>query len=207
MLVTRVTPVSKQKFEVEMEGQLTFVVYKGELSRYCILEGREIPREKYEDLMKELEKRAKLRTMHLLTRMDRTEAEIRRKLQKDGYPEELIEIAVSYVKSYHYLDDERYARQYLRSQVGKKSWRMAEQDLLRKGVSREHIMSARQEEEEEAITEEEQIRILAEKKLRGRKISNEKELQKLYGFLLRKGYPGGEVYRILQTYMETDSNC
>ena len=59
------------------------------------------------DLMKKqetekeiLEKRAKLRALHLLERMDRTEAELRSKLKLDMYPEDIIETVIQYEKGF-----------------------------------------------------------------------------------------------------------
>ena len=39
MTVTEIKAVTKQKFQVELDGQETFVLYRGELSRYGIEEG------------------------------------------------------------------------------------------------------------------------------------------------------------------------
>lgn len=47
--------------------------------------------------------------MHLLEDMDRSEAGLREKLKAGLYPEDLIEAAVTYVKSFGYLNDVRYA--------------------------------------------------------------------------------------------------
>ena len=62
-----------------------------------------------------LEKRAKLKAMHLLERMDRTEAELYTKLKRDLYPEDIIEIAMRYVKSFGYLGDVGYAKRFVES--------------------------------------------------------------------------------------------
>ena len=49
----------------------------------------------------------------LLQKKDYTEAELRRKLTEGEYPQEAVEEAVSYVKSFHYIDDERFCRAYI----------------------------------------------------------------------------------------------
>ena len=67
MLVTKIQAVTKQKYRIELDGQPAFVIYKGELSRYGIKEGQEIPGPVYQELVGQvLTKRAKLRAMHLL---------------------------------------------------------------------------------------------------------------------------------------------
>ena len=42
-----------------------------------------------------------------------TEKKLRQKLVEGKYPEDIIDIALAYVKSYGYIDDEAYARDYM----------------------------------------------------------------------------------------------
>ena len=95
--------------------------------------------EKSELELKEEARRAKLRALHLLTAMDRTEAKLREKLQA-SYCEEAVETAINYVKTYGYLDDERYVRVYIESKSRTKSRKQIEQELIfNKGVSKEAV--------------------------------------------------------------------
>ena len=66
-------------------------------------------------------KRAKLRAMHLLEDMDRTESALREKLRQGLYPSDVTEAAIEYVKSFGYLDDVRYAENFVRSRQNVKS--------------------------------------------------------------------------------------
>ena len=52
-------------------------------------------------------RRAKLRAIHLLEYRDRTEKDMRRKLQQGDYPPEVIDKTIEYLKSYGYIDDKR----------------------------------------------------------------------------------------------------
>ena len=52
---------------------------------------------------------AKKKAMSLLKYMDRTEWQLRDKLSLKGFSEGAIGEAIEYVKSFHYLDDYRYA--------------------------------------------------------------------------------------------------
>ena len=42
MIVTKTEAVTKTRYKVYIDGQFAFVLYKGELSRYQIREGKEI---------------------------------------------------------------------------------------------------------------------------------------------------------------------
>ena len=73
MMVTKIEQLTKTKFKVYLDGKFAFVLYKGELSRFGIREGVEIPEETVGKIRVEvILKRAKLRAMHLLADMDRT---------------------------------------------------------------------------------------------------------------------------------------
>ena len=87
-------------------------------------------------------KRAKLRAMHLLEDMDRTEASLREKLRQGLYPQNMIDMAIEYVKSFGYLNDARYAENFIRSRQNSKSRKEIQAALLQKGVSSELIGQA-----------------------------------------------------------------
>ncbi len=124
MTVTEIEPLSKIRFKVYLDGSFAFVLYKGELSRFSITAGAEISRETVEMIRREVVfKRAKLRAMYLLEDMDRTEAGLREKLRQGLYPEDAAEEAIQYVKSFGYLDDLRYAENFVRTRKGSKSRR------------------------------------------------------------------------------------
>ena len=72
--------------------------------------------------------------------MDRTEAQLREKLLQAEFSPELVEDAIAYVKSYGYIDDERYVRNYIEYRREQKSRRQLEQELqYRKGEPQELI--------------------------------------------------------------------
>ena len=80
MIITRVEPLTKTKFRIYIDGEPVFVLYRGELKRFNIAEEEEISEQTVEKINKDvLLKRAKLRAMHLLEDMDRTEKALRRR--------------------------------------------------------------------------------------------------------------------------------
>lgn len=201
--VKEITPVTKKKSKVILEGQPAFVLYRGELSRYRIREEQEISEETYREIIDEvLTKRAKLRLMHILTAQDRTETQLREKLAKDGHPPVVIDRAIEYVRSYHYIDDERYATQYLQSMSGKKSRRSIQFELERRGVDREIL--SRVFEECETESEENQIEALVRKRAGEPHRLDEKEYRRLYGFLARRGYSGSDISSVLSKFQHGD---
>lgn len=142
--------------------------------------------EKSEKEMKDEIRRAKLRALHLLTAMDRTEAQLREKLQA-SYNEEVVEAAVEYVKSFGYLDDERYVKVYIESKSRTKSRKQIEQELIfQKGVSREAVERGFETAELADISE------VIGKYMQKRKIDPEncdyEQKQKFFAYMMRKGF-------------------
>ena len=84
MTVTKIEPLSKTRYKVYLDGQFAFTLYKGELSRYHIAEESVIGDDIYDSLRLIVVKRAKLRAMHLLSDMGRTESQLRTKLKQGG---------------------------------------------------------------------------------------------------------------------------
>ena len=203
MRIVEVVPVTKTKYRVVTDEQLAFMLYKGELSRYRLKENGELSAEIFQEIFREiLVKRAKLRAMHLLTRMDYTEAELEKKLMKGEYTPQAVKIAMDYVRSYHYLDDERYVARYLSAYQGRKSRRQMQFELERKGIPREMIQRRQEamDDEEGGVDETNMIRQLLEKRCKHPKEADEKEKRRHYGYLLRKGFSSSEIQSVFREY-------
>lgn len=129
--------------------------------------------------------------------MDRTEAQLREKLLQAEFEPELVEQAIAYVKSFGYLDDERYVRNYIEYRKDQKSRRQLEQELqFRKGVSSELIRSVY--EKLEPADEKLLIRRQLQKKHYDPENCDEKQRQKLIAFLARKGFRTGDILAVLR---------
>lgn len=204
MTVTKIEPLTKIKFKVYLDGSFAFILYKGELSRFGIAAGEEIPEETVETIRRDVVfKRAKLRAMHLLEDMDRTEAGLREKLRQGLYPEDAAEEAVRYVKSFGYLDDSRYAENFVRSRKDRKSRREIQAALLRKGISADRIEAALEAcYSEEENGEEETVRKLLEKKKFSPEDPDEAQIRKIYAYLARKGFRYDTIRQVIQNYHE-----
>lgn len=199
MMITEIMPLehSKGKVQVSFDQAQPLVLYKGELRRFELEEHGTVSKEQYEQLYHEIVgKRVIKRAMHLLEKMDRTEDQLRKKLSEGGYPQELVEEAIAYVKSYHYIDDERYARTFVRLNQERKSAGRMKTDLLSRGISSDIIARALEEENETAP--ETLIRRLLEKKNFHPEAASAQETAKMYQFLLRRGFHGNEIMHVLK---------
>lgn len=200
MTVTMLSEVSASRVKVYIDEQPAFVLYKGELRKYGLREGEPIGEKIYEELIHEvLPKRAKLRCMNLIKSRDYTREQMKHKLEQGGYPEPVIEEALDYAASGRYIDDLRYAENFITCSHEKKSRRRIENDLLQKGISTETIARAwvQWENDGNVQDEAEQIRTLLAKKHFDAETADRKELQKMYAFLAGKGFDGDKIRRAL----------
>ena len=197
MEITKIQALTKQKYRIFLDGESAFAVYKGELSRYHLEEGAVLPPEVYEELVNRvLKKRATLRAMHILERTDKTEAQLRRKLEESEYPKEAVESAIAYVTSYGYLDDRRYAEHYIEWKKQGKGKARLKMELVQKGISREIIEEAL--ESTDFGETREMIRQIILKKRKTDIPMNEKEKQRIYGFLMRKGFSSSDILAVMR---------
>ena len=137
LLVTEVIPREKGRTSIRFDNGMEVLLYKGEVRKLGLQEQTVISREKYDEIIYEiLGTRAKKRAMFLLERMDRTEHQLRDKLMQNGYPAVCVDLAIDYVKKYHYIDDLRYATNYISYQQKRKSRQKLKIDLLTKGIDK-----------------------------------------------------------------------
>lgn len=201
MIVTALEELSASRSKVYIDGELAFVLYKGEQRSYHLSVGEEIAQKDYNEIMEEvLPKRAKLRAMNLLTKREYTEKQLRDKLRAGFYPQRIIEEALAYVAGFHYTDDLRYACDYITGHENVRSRRRIEQDLLGKGIERATLEQAwaRWEELGGSQDEDSMIRTLLEKRGYDAENGEIRERQKTYAFLVRKGFSGEAIRRVLK---------
>lgn len=201
MTVTAIREITKSRVLVSVDETFAFVLYKGELRLYHIKEGEPLKEEDYRTIMEEvLPKRAKLRAMNLLQGREYTTSQLRTKLQQGFYPPKIIEQAIDYVAGFHYIDDLRYAVDYITYHEDSRSRRRIEQDLQGKGILAATIEEAWQVWRENGGKQDEQamIRELLHKKHYNTEGETDwKERQKIYAFLARKGFSAEAIRKAI----------
>lgn len=207
MRVTGIEKGRSQKYDVYLNDQLVFSLYKGELRQYQIQEGDTISDSLYQKICHEvLEKRARARCLHLLDRMDRTESQLFRKLQEGNYPEEVIESVLASLRQAGYVDDERYARQFISTRVSRKSCRILTRDLMQRGISKDLIERVLEEGEE--FREEREVAMIltyADKRKVDPETATREELTRFYRFLMSKGFDGNTIQKGLRQLKEKNN--
>lgn len=206
MEITKIETTTTNKYKIYLDEEFAFVLYKGELSRYHIKEGGSLLEEEFLKMKKEVvTKRAKKRVLHLLEKMARSEEQIRIKLRQGYYTEDVIDEAIEYAKKFGYINDHNYARSYGQMKMNQKSKKEIYFGLLGKGIHKE-IVTEVLDELYQMEDESELIIKLIRKKLNKLENLDRKDIQKINGYLMRKGFAYDQIKdvmeKIVHEYME-----
>lgn len=197
VVIVSVEQLSKGTCRLHLDNGESWVLYSSELRACALAEGTVLTQMQYEQIRRDIiGKRAKKRAMHLLERMDRTEAELRKKLLESEYPEDLAEDAIAYVKSFHYVDDARYADCYVRLRGEGKSRGKLLAELQQKGVDRELASQVLSEYEGER-DEPQMIRELMQRRHYDPQTASLQEQRRMYGYLMRRGFQSTDIYKAI----------
>ena len=150
MRIERVESLDKRKCKVFTDEDFAFLLYNGELEKYGVCEGAVLEERTERELLDLLSRRAHERALNLLKVQDRTEGEMCRRLFQDGYPDSIVQETIGFLQEYHFVDDARYAANYLQVHGKRKSQAELKLYLQRKGISREIIREQLEETEHDS---------------------------------------------------------
>ena len=201
MRITAVERLTHRLNGVSVDGEPAFVLSDRELVRYGIAQDSDITPELYEKIISETEvPRVRIKVLNLLASMDRTEAELRRYLRKNHTSERIIDDTVQYLKSAHYLDDDRYTDSFIRSRIGSMSRREIWNRLAQKGIGKDSFDRIYEECCDDIIRpgESQSPERKAAVKALGKKIGTRttldpREKMKVFAYMFRKGFGRSDI--------------
>ncbi len=146
--------------------------------------GTEIAEERLNEIQTESESlRALDKALNFISLSKKTKKEVEDYLRKKGYLDGTIETVISKMSTYKFINDEEYAKDYVKSYSKRKGNKLLAMELKRKGVGDSEISEAIEERSDES----EGANAVAEKYLRGKEKTKENAV-KCYRYLLGKGF-------------------
>ncbi len=145
-------------------------------------------------------KRAQERALRLLGVRNRSTYEVRTRLERAGFEEEVVAEVISWLHHLDYLNDERFAREWVDSRLRHKPLgrRRLTYELIQKGIGREIIEEALQQVDSQA--ESQLATSLAYKQYgRMREPTWESVERKIYGYLTRRGFRSDAVRQAIES--------
>lgn len=201
MIITSRIPKGKTRCTITTDGGESFTVSVRDARLYGLEEGTEISASVLSLIREQLRKEILHESGILLGGRDYTEKRLTEKLLERDYPEDLVQEAVQSLKEARYLDDRRFAEQYLSAHLSDRSIARIRQDLAQRGVDNKLIDEAVSACSVEEIQEEElaQIRQLLKKRHYDPESADYAEQQKTAAFLYRRGFDAGLIRKAMRT--------
>ena len=198
MKIDKITDLGGARYKIFLENGTTFILYKKEIEKWKIIPGEELSEEDFAEIKENiLLKRAKKRGLYLLEKYSRSESNLTDKLREGGYPGDVVEQAVIYIKSFGYLDDEKLARNIVESRMYQKSYREVVALLKSKGIEQETIHQVMETYYDED-GEKEAIKHLMNKKRIELESITVNEKNKFFHYLARKGFSYDSIQSIFR---------
>lgn len=166
--------------------------------KYDIQKGNEYTDEEYEDLLKKLQyEKAKFAALRYIDYSGRTIKETADKLHTLEFEETIIETTIDFLTSYGFLDDEAYAKGFIRNRIENKKHgeRKVSYDLIKRGISKDisgPIIEGYQEAQYQGAA------YLYEKRTKGKALTDYKEKMKVTRYLQSRGFSYEIIRDIIQ---------
>lgn len=187
----------QDRCSVFLDGSFAFGLHMNLVAEHGLKKGVRLDEEGCRSLIEEdLYFKAMKRCVDFLAYRPRSTSEIDQRLRELQVPEPIAERVVGRLTELGYMDDERFAQQWAVSRHRSKGYgpRRLEMELIRKGIPSELAQKAVAEAcPDEAVDE--QLRVQIGKALhRYRHEGDEqKQIQKIIGFLARRGFEVGAI--------------
>ncbi|SHK55118.1 regulatory protein RecX [Rhodothermus profundi] len=192
-----------ERISIFLDGMFWMGVHRDVLHHHAVCEGQVLPvtvqRAIYQS---ELARQARSIALRYLERRQRTVQEVRRRLERAGFSEEIVEQVIAELKAQRYLDDLRYAQAYVEERLAGKGYgpRWLRHELYRRGVPSAVVETALAS-VLARTSPLEVARPLAQRRwqlLRRQEPDRKKRQQKLVAFLLRRGFSSEIAYMLLR---------
>ncbi len=147
-----------------------------------------------------MSKKAYQTLIRLLSIRDYSEYKLREKLRERNFPANEIEDAINQVKEQNYLREDIYAEARAKAFMNKGY----ATNYIRQKLNQEHVTVSNEFiseiYDEHKYSEEDQIRELVQKKLRGKKIEDYNQEVKVIRFIPSKGHDMASIKKVLKEY-------
>ncbi|MCI8630161.1 MAG: hypothetical protein HFE57_11845 [Firmicutes bacterium] len=190
MIITAITQQknNKDRYSVFIDDNFAFGLIMQDIVYFKLKQGEEISQEKYNFIQNELIYiQAQDIALHYIAYKMRTEQEVRKKLFEKEYTEYIIERVIHFLIEYHYIDDMKYCKSYIkqRLQYNPKGVYILKMELKQRGIKQSIIDKAIENSDIDELND--AIKLLQKKCLYLDDI-DEKNKKRLFAFLQRRGY-------------------
>jgi len=199
---------SKDRVSIYLDDNYAFGIDLNIMIKYSLKKNMELEDDFISEILKaEDEISAYNYAISVLSRNQKSEKQLRQKMQDKGYDPQFIENAITKLKQQKYIDDERYSEMFINDKINiSKDGKLKIKEALKsKGIDRLIIDEKLQE-----ITTDEEIKrayLLGNKKLKSIKEEDtRKKRVKLANYLITKGFEYAAVKKAVSKLLDSSSD-
>jgi regulatory protein len=201
--ITALEPQSNNdnRTSVFLDGEFAFGVHEDLVVKHGLRVGRSLTPEEQQEIEREDQYvRAKQRALDYLAHKPRTEEEVRRKLRRQDVPDLVVEDVVDRLYELDYLDDEAYARDYVRNRFASKKYGPVRirRELVKRGIDRH---TAEEAVDDLFVEKDVQAAARTHAEKRWARLTDEddprRRKQKVYRYLQRRGFTSSTITPLL----------
>lgn len=195
------------RVSVFIDGRFAFGVNRDVVLDFGLKKGLELSVEaQLRILDREAECRARATALNFISYRDRSEEEIRRRLARSDYREDVIDSIVEYLRRSGLVDDHKFARSYAegRFKTGGYGPRRVRHDLRKKGIARavaDQAVDAVFNERDEVLGAARALGTRRWDKLE-RESDDRRRRKKVYDYLVRRGYPHAMARSVIEELIQ-----
>ena len=189
-IVTGITRLDNKYQLVCFNYNYSLKLYNSEIRKYSIEVEGLLDEESFEIIKKSVTKRCLNRALNLLKSRDYTVHKLDEKLTLGNYPRDIIDSVIERLLNEKFLDDYRYASNYITGRIGKASKKKIILDLSNKGIDKAVISKAYEDSQD---FQNENFELIAAKEALVKKVKGNYECayedrMKYFAYLGRKGF-------------------
>lgn len=208
--ITAIEPQQRAKDRVNifLDGQFALGVNVDVVAALYLGVGQRISEEHLARIVREETlAKAKDRAFLLLSYRDRTEKEIRDRLNRAGYEPEIVDEVIAKLYELNFLDDQDFAAKYVEHRMGSRpvGRRALSWEMRRKGLDAETVAEATSTLDDEA--EREAARQAARTRIgKMGRLDHKEARQRLSGFLQRRGFAWDTIRCVVDEILPSDND-
>jgi regulatory protein len=198
---------NKHRYNIYIDEEYAFSVHEDVLIKHRLLKGEPITAERMQAVVQDEERSdAYMKAIRFLGTRPRTEKEVQTKLLSAGYEHPIIEETLRRLSEQSYIDDRQFAKLWTehRIQSQRKGKAYIRQELLQKGVDREHVQKALQDiDPDDELSSALEIGSKKWRQTSGQPIERQR---KTMAFLLRRGFSPDVVQQAVRKLNEINNS-
>ena len=204
MLITKieVQKNNKQRVNLYLDGEFYCGLSVETVIKNRIKEGQDLEKDNIDFLISQTEKEIALsKAVSYISKCQKTKSEIIKYLVKKGFGEDICNYVVEKLQEYNFVNDELYAKNYIKFKNKNSGKRKIEIELKQKGVSVEVVKKST----DEYINDRDYIKSVAEKYLKNKE-RDIKTKQKVFRFLASRGYQIEDIKWAINDFFGEESD-